>query len=182
MYPILTNSLVTCPILKMGDYNYFIHPITDGIPDIDPGLLREIATGLIRLLNLEDVKYIVTAEAMGIPVATALSLMTDIPVNIIRKRKYSLPGECDVCQVTGYSKGGMYINGIKPGDRVVIVDDVISTGGTMNGIIEALQSIGAEIVDIGFVIRKGDPVLKLPYSYLVSIEVTDLVRVIDKCS
>lgn len=180
MYPILTDSLVTCPIVKKGEYNYFVHPITDGIPDIDPGLLREIAVGMIRRLNLTDVKYIVTAEAMGIPIATAISLMTDIPVNIIRKRRYGLPGECDVCQVTGYSKGEMYINGISNGDRIVIVDDVISTGGTMNGIIEALESIGAEIVDIAFVIRKGKPTLKLPYSYLVAIEVTDTVRIVDQ--
>ena len=182
MYPILANSLLTCPIVKKGEYHYFVHPITDGIPDIDPGLLREIAVGMIRLLDLTNVKYIVTAEAMGIPIATAISLMTDIPVNIIRKRMYGLPGECDVCQVTGYSKGEMYINGISPGDRIVIVDDVISTGGTMNGIIEALQSIGAEIADIGFVIKKGSPTLKLPYSYLISIEVTDLVRIIDQSS
>ncbi len=177
MYPILADSLVTCPIVKKGEYNY---PITDGIPDIDPGLLREIAVGMIRRLNLTDVKYIVTAEAMGIPIATAISLMTDIPVNIIRKRRYGLPGECDVCQVTGYSKGEMYINGISKGDRIVIVDDVISTGGTMNGIIEALESIGAEIVDIAFVIKKGKPILKLPYSYLVAIEVTDTVRIVDQ--
>jgi len=179
MYPILTNSLLTCPIVKKGEYNYFVHPITDGIPDIDPGLLREIAVGMVRLLNLTSVNYIVTAEAMGIPIATAISLMTDIPVNIIRKRQYELPGECDVCQVTGYSKGAMYINGIKAGDRVVIVDDVISTGGTMNGIIATLQQIGAEIADIGFVIKKGNPALSLPYTYLVSIEVTDLVRIVD---
>jgi len=180
MYPILTNSLLTCPIVKKGEYNYFVHPITDGIPDIDPGLLREIAVGMIRLMDMRNVKYIVTAEAMGIPIATAISLMTDIPVNIIRKRKYGLPGECNVCQVTGYSKGEMYINGIKPGDRVIIVDDVISTGGTMNGIIKTLKDIGADIAGVGFVIKKGNPTLSLPYTYLVSIEVTDSVRIVDK--
>lgn len=180
MYPLLIKSLTTCPIVKKGEYNYFVHPITDGVPEIEPGLLREIASGMIKLLNLEDIRYIVTAEAMGIPIGTALSLMTDIPLNIIRKRQYGLLGECDVCQVTGYSKGQMYINGIKPGDRIILIDDVISTGGTMNGIIKALQSIGAEIVDIGFVIKKGNPTLTLPYSYLVSIEVTDSVKIVDQ--
>jgi len=180
MYPLLVNSLLTCPIVKKGEYNYFVHPITDGIPDIEPKLLREIAIGMIRLLDLQNITYIVTAEAMGIPIATTLSLLTDIPVNIIRKRKYGLAGEYDLCQVTGYSKGEMYINGITHGDRVVIVDDVISTGGTMNSIITALHNIGAEIVDIGFVIKKGHPTLCLPYKYLVSIEVTDQVRIVDQ--
>ncbi|NLV28181.1 MAG: purine phosphoribosyltransferase family protein [Methanomicrobiales archaeon] len=182
MYPLLTKSLLTCPIVKKGEYNYFVHPITDGVPFVEPGLLREIATGMIRLLNLEDISYIITAEAMGIPIGTTLSLMTDIPLNIIRKRKYGISGECDVCQVTGYSQGEMYINGINSGDRVILIDDVISTGGTMNGIILALQTIGAKIVDIGFVIKKGNPVLNLPYSYLVSIEVTDSVKIVDQTS
>lgn len=180
MYPILTRSLLSCPIVKKGEYNYFVHPITDGVPFIDPALLREISAGLIRLLDLEKVQYIVTAEAMGIPIGTALSLATDIPLNIIRKRRYGLPGECDVCQVTGYSKGEMYINGIKKGDRIILIDDVISTGGTMNGIITAFQSIGAEISDICFVIKKGTPTLTLPYKFLVQIDVTDSVRIVDQ--
>ncbi|MCJ7741075.1 MAG: adenine phosphoribosyltransferase, partial [Methanoregula sp.] len=30
----LVTSLETCPMIKRGDYNYFIHPITDGVPII----------------------------------------------------------------------------------------------------------------------------------------------------
>jgi adenine phosphoribosyltransferase len=180
MYPLLTESLINSPIVKKGEYNYFVHPITDGIPSISPALLREITNGMIRLMNLNNISYVVTAEAMGIPIGTSLSLMTDIPLNVIRKRRYNLPGECDLSQVTGYSKGEMFINGIKQGDRIVIVDDVISTGGTINSIISALTGIGAEIIDICFVIKKGSPSLSLPYSYLVSIEVTDSVKILDQ--
>jgi adenine/guanine phosphoribosyltransferase-like PRPP-binding protein len=42
----------------------------------------------------------------------------------------------------------LYICGIESGDRVCIIDDIISTGGTIIGMIKALQEIGAEIVDI----------------------------------
>ena len=176
----LIESLITCPIVKKGEYNYFVHPITDGIPEIDPKVLREVAVGMIRMLDLGGVRYIVAAEAMAIPIGTAISLMTDIPVNIIRKRSYGLPGEQEVIQQTGYSKGKMYINGLSRGDRVVIVDDVISTGGTINGILHTLNMMGVEVAGICFAIKKGSPEVTMPYHYLVAIEVTDTVKIVDR--
>src|SRR5436190_11959239 len=48
----------------------------------------------------------------------------------------------------------MFINNIHRGDRVVFVDDVISTGGTLLSIAQALRKIGAEITDILIVFEK----------------------------
>lgn len=151
----LKKSLLEAPIYKRGDYNYFIHPITDGVPEVRPDLIREVVTHIIRTANL-DVDKIVTIEAMGIHIGTGLSLFTDIPLVIIRKRKYGLPGEIEVSQVTGYSKGQLYLNGISPGDRVIIVDDVISTGGTALATLAALKAAGAEVADFVAVIERGE--------------------------
>ncbi len=151
----LRKSLLEAPIYKRGEYNYFIHPITDGVPEVRPDLIREVVTHIIRTANL-DVDKIVTIEAMGIHIGTGLSLFTDIPLVIIRKRKYGLPGEIEVSQVTGYSKGQLYLNGISPGDRVIIVDDVISTGGTALATLAALKVAGAEVVDFVAVIERGE--------------------------
>jgi len=150
----LKRSLLEAPIYKRGDYNYFIHPITDGVPEVRPDLIREVVTHIIRTANL-DVDKIVTIEAMGIHIGTALSLFTDIPLVIIRKRRYGLPGEIEVSQVTGYSKGQLYLNGISPGDRVIVVDDVVSTGGTALATLEALKAAGAQVVDVVAVIERG---------------------------
>jgi len=125
----LIKSLENSPIVKRGEYNYFIHPITDGVPEVDPALIREVCVALIKVLDLDGVDRIIAAEAMAIPIGIALSLVTDIPVNIVRKKDYHLPGEVAVHQATGYSKGQLYLNGVERGDRVIIVDDVISTGG-----------------------------------------------------
>jgi adenine phosphoribosyltransferase len=48
----------------------------------------------------------------------------------------------------------MYVNGIFKGDKVLIVDDVLSTGGTLKATVAALESIGAEIVDTIIVFNK----------------------------
>lgn len=85
----LVNSLETCPIVKRGEYNYFIHPVTDGVPIVDPSLLREVGAAMLKALDLNGVTKIVVAEAMGIHIGTVLSLMTDIPLNIVRKRDKS---------------------------------------------------------------------------------------------
>ena len=151
----LKRSLLEAPIVMRGNYAYFIHPISDGVPELKPELIREVVTNILKIAEL-DVDKIVTIEAMGIHVGTALSLATDIPLVILRKRKYELPGEIAVHQITGYSKGELYLNGVERGDRVLIVDDVISTGGTMIATIRALEKAGAEIKDIVAVIERGD--------------------------
>jgi adenine phosphoribosyltransferase len=153
MLDVLRKSLQNCPIVKKGDYDYFVHPITDGIPLTEPDLLSEVISEFIKIGNLECDK-IVAAEAMAIPLGVALSLRIGKPYVVIRKRQYNLPGEVSVEQITGYSKTSMFVNGLYKGDKVLIVDDVLSTGGTLKALVKALESIGAEIVDTMIVFNK----------------------------
>jgi Adenine/guanine phosphoribosyltransferases and related PRPP-binding proteins len=83
--------------------------------------------------------------------------MTDIPLVVIRKRQYGLDGEMPLSQQTGYDSNEMYINDVEAGDRVLVLDDVLSTGGTMVAVLDALEQIGAEIVDTVAVIKKEGP-------------------------
>ncbi|WP_101296578.1 hypoxanthine/guanine phosphoribosyltransferase [Halegenticoccus soli] len=153
----LQRSLLEAPIIEKGEYEYFVHPISDGVPMLEPGLLREIVIKIIRKAELENVDKIVTPAAMGIHISTAVSLMTDIPLVVIRKRQYGLDGEVALSQQTGYSEGEMYINDVGEGDRVLVLDDVLSTGGTMKAVLDALSEIGADIVDVVAVIKKAGP-------------------------
>jgi adenine phosphoribosyltransferase len=148
------KSLLTAPVIKKGDYDYFIHPITDGIPLVEPEVMGEVADSISIYGNM-DVDKIVCIEAMGIHIATALSLKTGLPFVVVRKRQYGLEREVDVHQVTGYSKGNLYINGLYEGDRVILVDDVVSTGGTMIAVLNALKNMGVNVVDVIVVMEKG---------------------------
>ncbi|MFH0860298.1 MAG: hypoxanthine/guanine phosphoribosyltransferase [Candidatus Altiarchaeota archaeon] len=183
MLEMLKKSLEEAPVMKRGEYSYFIHPLTDAIPRIQPELLDEVAEAIIENSEM-DVDTILTMEAMGIHIAAAISLKTGLPFNIIRKREYGLPGEVVLDQSTGYSKGKMYINDIRKGDKVTIVDAVISTGGTLNAVIKGLERIGAEIKDIICVIERGDGVKKVmketgyKVKTLVKIEVDGNVKIV----
>jgi adenine phosphoribosyltransferase len=173
----LKNSLLQAPVLKRGSYNYFIHPISDGVPEVRPELIREVTGHIVRIADL-DVDKIVTVEAMGIPIGIGLSIMCDLPLVIIRKRKYGLPGEIEVSQVTGYSKSQLFLNGINKGDRVIVVDDVISTGGTLLATLESLKVAGAIVKDVVAIIQRGDGVSLLSskgyaVKTMVQVEVDD---------
>jgi adenine phosphoribosyltransferase len=91
---------------------------------------------------------------MGFPLAAALSMKTGIPYKFIRKRKYGLDGETPVFQETGYSESEMYLNFVNEGDKVMFIDDVVSTGGTIKSIVNALNKIGVEICDIIVIFEK----------------------------
>jgi adenine phosphoribosyltransferase len=153
----LRQSLLDAPVIEKDGYEYFVHPISDGVPMLEPELLREIVIRIIRKAEIEDVDKIVTPAAMGIHISTAVSLMTDIPLVVIRKREYGLAGETPLFKRTGYSEDQMFINDVEAGDRVLVLDDVLSTGGTMRAVLDALDHIGAEIVDTVAVIKKAGP-------------------------
>lgn len=88
-------------------------------------------------------------------------------------------GEVSVQQITGYSKSKMFINNINKNDRIVFVDDVISTGGTLKAVIKALQSIGVVIVDIIIVFEKVGIKEKLEKELGIKIKTLLKVEVVD---
>lgn len=149
------KSLEASPIVKKGDYNYFVNPISDGVPAMNPKMLRELSLAVHKHADL-DVDKIVAVEAMGIHLATALSLATDIPFVVIRKRQYGLEGESEVYQKTGYGSSNLYINDLYPGEKILLIDDVVSTGGTMIALLETFKDLGLEIKSAVAVIEKGE--------------------------
>src|SRR5437879_12418237 len=144
----LRASLAESPVVKFGEYEYFVHPITDGIPLGRPEVLDEVLTELAKIGDWSRCDKIVTAESMGFPLAAGLSLRVGKPYVFVRKRQYGLAGEVSLKQTTGYSKTDMFINNVRRGDRVVFVDDVISTGGALLAIVKAVRTLADETADI----------------------------------
>lgn len=155
-YEILRQSVVDAPVVIRGEYPYFIHPLTDGVPSQTAELLAAARDLIYDRIDWEKVDIILGIEAMGIPLAAALCLKSGKPLVIGRKREYGLPGETAIDQSTGYSKGEIYLNDIREGDGVFIVDDVVSTGGTLLPILQAIDRIGAKVIDCWIVFEKGE--------------------------
>ncbi|MBR6203557.1 MAG: adenine phosphoribosyltransferase [Candidatus Methanomethylophilaceae archaeon] len=146
-FPLLRRCFLESSVKQIGEYHYFLNPISDGVPAVMPEVLEEAAAGLSELLD-KDVELVLAPEAMGIPLAAALSLRTRVPFSVVRKKSYGLPGEIEISQKTGYSKSRMFVNGLRKGMKVAIVDDVIDTGGTLTAISDAVRESGAELVQV----------------------------------
>ena len=151
----LQDSLRGAPIIWKGDYPYFIHPISDGIPRMEAKVLRATRDLIIDMVDWSEIDIVVSVEAMGLPLLAAVGEATGKPTVVIRKRPYGMEGEVRVDVSTGYSTSTAYINDIKPGERVLLVDDVISTGGTLEPLLEALEEIGAILKGVVIAIEKG---------------------------
>lgn len=172
---ILKQSLSDAPIIWKGDYPYFIHPITDGVPRLEPNVLQAIVDLIEPLVDWDNIDIILGIEAMGLPLTAPLAMRTGVPMVIARKRNYGLEGEVQINQQTGYSKGSIYLNDIKAGERIAIIDDVLSTGGTMRSVIEGVKQTKASVENIVIVVEKGDGMQNLKQDY-PSIRFDSLVK------
>ena len=53
----LVESLRKAPVVKKGEYDYFVHGISDGVPAMDPAVLKEIAKVIDEILDLLIIWY-----------------------------------------------------------------------------------------------------------------------------
>ena len=171
----LKASLQNAPVIWKGDYPYFIHPVTDGVPRMDPRVLQAITDLAVERIDWDNIDLILGIEAMGLPLTAPLSMATGIPMVIARKRSYGLDGEVEIDQATGYSKGAMYLNDLQKGERIAIVDDVLSTGGTLEAVIKGVNRSGAKVAEIMAVVEKGEGLTYLKNLY-PDIRIQSLVR------
>ena len=171
----LRASLANAPVIWKGDYPYFIHPITDGVPRLNPEVLAAVTELCQQAIEWSTIDLILGIEAMGLPLTAPLSIRTGVPLVVGRKRSYGLEGEVVIDQATGYSKQPMYLNDIAPGERIAIVDDVLSTGGTLRAVIEGVKATGATIAHILVVVEKGPGLKQLQADY-PGITIQSLVR------
>ena len=126
---------------------------------IEPGFIFELAHELARRLSFFQPNVILTAEASGI--APALIVAQTLNVPMVYAKKYSAQVEApSISRVIPSSiKGGetrlaISTRYIKPGQRIVIVDDFLANGRTAVALIEMAREAGAEVLGAGFVVEK----------------------------
>ncbi|MBE6518495.1 MAG: adenine phosphoribosyltransferase [Thermoplasmata archaeon] len=181
----LERAYLASKVVMKGDYPYFINAISDGNPSISRDLLDQIVGNFQRLADLETDVYL-APEAMGIPVAAALTMRTGVPFQIIRKRGHGIPEEIKLKKATGYETTDMYLSFIEPGTKAIFVDDVVSTGGTMEAIVSILRDHGVIVEKALCVLNKCKDVealskkIGIPIYTLIDVAVEDGKPVIRK--
>ncbi len=146
---LLRASLDNKPLFIVNDYKFILNPLTEQVPATTSELLNAAAKALVEKMDVRKYDKIITEEDKGGILVAAVSLLTGLPFGMARWYPNQLASQISSIFSCEYvDKGTLYICGIESGDRVCIIDDIISTGGTIIGMIKAMQEIGAEIVDI----------------------------------
>ena len=129
----------------------------------DTEFVQACAKELAQKLNDTEYDLLVTAEAKSIPLAYALSVETKKPYVVLRKAYKPYMGEVLKAETLSITTGQPQtlildekdIDLIK-GKKVIIVDDVISTGSTLQGMRLVLDKAKASVVAEAAIFTEGD--------------------------
>jgi adenine phosphoribosyltransferase len=129
----------------------------------DTEFVEACARALGERLSSLQYDVLVTAEAKSIPLAHALSVVTGKPYVILRKSYKPYMGDAlqaETLSITTGQPQTLYLDekdrGMMQGRRVIILDDVISTGSTLQGMRLLLQKAGAIVVAEAAIFTEGE--------------------------
>jgi adenine phosphoribosyltransferase len=123
----------------------------------DPAAFRVTIERLAERFRDARIDTIAAAEARGFIFAAPLSLRLDAGFVPIRK-----PGKLPYATVAleyqleyGTDRLEVHTDALTPGHRVLLLDDVLATGGTMRACCDLVRQTGAEVVACAFVLELG---------------------------
>ena len=128
---------------------------------MDVKLYQEMGREWYRLFKDDQVNKILTIEASGIGIACVAALEFDVPVIFAKKSKTkNIAGEVYSTTVTSFTHGNVNTvivskKFLKPGDRVLIIDDFLANGAALMGLSKLVEDAGATLVGAGIVIEKA---------------------------
>ena len=145
----------------------------------DTELTEACAEGLCRLLPEHDV--LITAEAKGIPLICAMARQLGENRYVVARKKPKLYMKdvlkCEVTSITTEGSQCLYLDGadadLMRGKRVVIVDDVISTGQSLHALEELVKMSGGNIVGKVAVLAEGKAIERDDIRYLAPLPIFD---------
>lgn len=129
----------------------------------DTEFVQACAGALAEKLAGVDYDILLTAEAKSIPIAHALAVETNKPYVVLRKIYKPYMGDAlktETLSITTGEPQYLYLDekdrDLMEGRKVVVVDDVISTGSTLQGMRMLVQKSGAQVVAEAAIFTEGE--------------------------
>jgi adenine phosphoribosyltransferase len=129
----------------------------------DTELVQACAKTLAYHLAKVNYDVLVTAETKSIPLAQALSVVTEKPYIVLRKSYKPYMGktlQADTLSITTGAPQTLYLDekdqSLVKGKKVVIFDDVISTGSTLEGMTKVMKKAHAKVVKVAAIFTEGE--------------------------
>jgi len=168
----LTRELPLCPISDTLNIAAFIL-----FGDVE--LTERCAEELVKAAPEHDV--MITAESKGIPLIHSMCRLTGKNRYVLARKSVKLymrdVVKCETQSITTAAAQTLYINGedaeYMKGKRVLIVDDVISTGGSLASLENIVTQSGGQIVGKMAILAEGDAIDRKDITYLAPLPLFD---------
>jgi xanthine phosphoribosyltransferase len=151
---------------------------------VDPQFMMEVGRELARRFAHLEITKVLTAEISGIAPALTTALALGVPLVYARKTRPITMVDGAYREVApSHTKGKMVelmvsVEFLKPGDKVLIVDDFLATGQTIDALARIVKMSGATLVGIGTVIEKTFEGGRERLQYL-NVPIESLVKITD---
>jgi xanthine phosphoribosyltransferase len=128
---------------------------------VDPRLMLEVGRELAARFADTGATKVLTAEISGIAPAVMTALALNVPVVYARKTKpVTMTDPVYVEAAPSHTRGidtflMVSPEFLNPGDRILIIDDFLASGQTIDALVRLVRHAGAELVGIGALIEKG---------------------------
>jgi adenine phosphoribosyltransferase len=133
---------------------------------MDPECLKQVVCSIADAFREEGITKVCAVEARGFILGAAVACELDAGFIPIRKPG-KLPAETRCCTYEleyGTDTIEIHSDAVSPGDRILMVDDLLATGGTMAAACKLVEELGGEIAGIAFLVElaflKGSDKLK----------------------
>ena len=145
----------------------------------DSRLVRNMSRIFAREFMSLHADYITTVETKGIPLASAVAFMMDIPLVVIRREaKYSEGSTVSINYFSGsydrIQKMSIAKRAVQPDTSAIIIDDFMRGGGSLKGVTEILSEFNISVAATGVAIATREPEHKKIDSYLPIIYLDDI--------
>ena len=121
----------------------------------EPEAFRYAIDELVKIADEYDYDVIIGPEARGFIFSAPMAYEAKKPLVLVRKPG-KLPSETERYEYDleyGTDALEIHKDAIKKGDKVLIVDDLLATGGTVKAVAELVQKLGAEVEAVLFLIE-----------------------------
>lgn len=123
----------------------------------DPAAMARITGAFEKEFEAAKATRIVGIESRGFIFGSLLAQQLNLPFTPVRKPGKLPYDKISVSYTLEYGEGTleMHSDGVGRDDRVLVIDDLLATGGTAAAACELVEKIGASVAGIGFVIELG---------------------------
>jgi len=129
----------------------------------DTFVVKGAAAALAEKLKGNGSSVLVTAEAKSIPLIYEMSALMGLPYVVLRKHYKTYMGDAisaETLSITTGKKQTLYLDekdrNLVAGKNVILVDDVVSTGSTLEAMQEVISRADGNITEIAAVFTEGD--------------------------